>query len=57
MQVEKKEIAPTLRSEAHAHEPVICCGFSYKQGAKAGSIAFCPEQSPTLRGGSSTQPY
>lgn len=45
----------TTRSESHAHEPVICYGFAHGQGAKAGSLAWQPEVSPTLRGGGCTE--
>lgn len=50
--MEKEEISPTLRSESRHHEPIVCYGFSYLQGAKSGSIAYQEEQAPTLRGGS-----
>lgn len=51
MSIERSEVSPTLRGEAHAHEPVICYGFAHEQGSKAGSLAWHPEVSPTLRGG------
>ena len=38
----------TLRAEAHGHQPVVCAGFKPFAGAKAGSIGYQPEQTPTL---------
>lgn len=38
----------TLRAEAHGHQPIVCAGFKPFAGAKAGSIGYQPEQSPTL---------
>ncbi|WP_305117069.1 DNA cytosine methyltransferase [Acutalibacter muris] len=40
--------AGTLRAEAHGHQPVVCAGFKPFAGAKAGSIGYQPEQTPTL---------
>lgn len=42
------DAAGTLRAEAHGHQPIVCAGFKPFAGAKAGSIGYQPEQSPTL---------
>lgn len=57
-QVEDGRVSPTLRTESHAHEPVICAAFTAGQGAKANGIGYAEEQAPTLRtdGGLSAMP-
>jgi len=44
MSIEKADIAPTLRSESHQHEPIICIDLG---GGKT-SVNISEEKSPTL---------
>lgn len=51
--VEKKEISPTLRAKNKGNGPIVTysAGFSYKNSAKARGIGFERELAPTLRAG------
>lgn len=46
------DVTSTLRAEDHQHPPLVfSAGFSFGQSAKARSIGYQEEISPTLRGG------
>ena len=48
--IEKGEISPTLRSQAHGNLPIVCAAFMAGQSKTARSIAYSETVSPTLKG-------